>query len=149
MKQLSAAIVLTLALGLLSMPVMADEESWADRIEFKGDIRLRYESVDEEGNERRDRGRFRTRFGFTADVQDDIKVVLELSTGGGNPVSTNVTIGDGFARKDIGFNLAYVDWKVNDSLTVNAGKMKNPLFRAGSAPLIWDGDLNPEGIFLS
>jgi hypothetical protein len=144
-KQLIAAIVLTLALGLFVTPVWADEESWADRINFKGDIRLRYEGVDEEGREKRERGRYRTRFGFTADVQDDIKVVIELSTGGGNPVSTNQTIGDGFSRNEIGFNLAYVDWTVNDSLTINVGKMKNPLFRAGSAPLVWDGDLNPGG----
>ena len=26
--------------------------------------------------------------------------------------------------------------------------MKNPLFKAGGAPLIWDGDLNPEGLAL-
>ena len=28
-------------------------------------------------------------------------------------------------------------------------KMKNPLFKAGSVPLVWDGDLNPEGFALA
>ena len=130
---------------LLSAPAMADESSWVDRIKFKGDFRLRYEGIDEEFQANRDRVRFRARFGLTAAVQDNVKVVLQLATGGDNPVSTNQTIDDGFSTKDIGLDLAYVDWKVNDAVSVYAGKMKNPLFRAGGAQLIWDGDLNPEG----
>ena len=136
--------VALLALGFVANPVAADEASWVDRIAFKGDIRLRYESIDHLSTDR-ERMRFRSRFGFTADVQDDIKLIIQLATGGDNPVSTNQSFDDGFSRKDIGLDLAYIDWKINDSLTLNAGKMKNPLFRAGSAPLIWDGDLNPEG----
>ena len=140
-----SSTIVSAALVLASYPTMADEGNWADRIDFNGDIRLRYEGIDEQFESNRDRTRFRTRFGFTAKVRDDVKVILQLATGGDNPVSTNQTIDDGFSRKDIRLDLAYVDWKVNDSLTVNAGKMKNPLFRAGKAPLIWDGDLNPEG----
>ena len=141
----TSAILLSAALAFISFPAGAEEASWVDRIDFKGDIRLRYEGIDEEFEANRDRMRFRTRFGFSAKVNDDVKVVLQLASGGDNPVSTNQTIDDGFSTKDIGIDLAYVDWKVNDSLTVNAGKMKNPMFKAGGAPLIWDGDLNPEG----
>ena len=130
---------------LLSAPAVADESSWADRISVKGDFRLRYESIDEQFEASRERMRFRARLGLTADVQDSVKVVLQFATGGDNPVSTNQTFDGGFSRKDIGLDLAYVDWKVNDVLSLNAGKMKNPLFIAGGAPLIWDGDLNPEG----
>lgn len=133
------------ALMIWATPANAEESSWVDRIDFKGDVRLRYEGIDEEFEENRDRMRFRARFGFAATVSDDVKVVLQLASGGDNPVSTNQTIDDGFSTKDIGLDLAYVDWSVNDSLTVNAGKMKNPLFKAGGVPLIWDGDLNPEG----
>lgn len=61
-------------------------------------------------------------------------------------MSTNQSFDDGFSTKDIGVDLAYVDWKVRDDLNVYAGKMKNPVFKAGGVPLIWDGDLNPEGI---
>lgn len=140
-----SAILVSAALALVSFPAGAEETSWVDRIDFKGDIRLRYEGINEEFEANRDRMRFRTRFGFSAEVSDDVKVVLQLASGGDNPVSTNQTIDDGFSTKDIGLDLAYVDWRVNDSLTINAGKMKNPLFKAGGAPLIWDGDLNPEG----
>ncbi len=145
MKLRICSILVSAALVLSAAPANAEESSWVDRIDFKGDVRLRYEAIDEEFEANRDRMRFRARFGFTAAVSDDVKVVLQLASGGDNPVSTNQTIDDGFSTKDIGLDLAYVDWSVNDSLTVNAGKMKNPLFKAGGVPLIWDGDLNPEG----
>ncbi len=130
------------------LPTVADSDvaSWTERIHLNGDLRLRYERIDEDGQQERNRARFRTRFGLSADVSDDIKVVLQLASGGDDPVSTNQTIDDGFSTKDIGIDLAYVDWSVNDEFSVYGGKMKNPLFRAGSVPLIWDVDLNPEGI---
>lgn len=138
-------VLVPATLLLAAGPVWAAEDNWFDRIRFKGDLRLRYEGIDEEFEPKRDRLRFRTRFGFTAQVRDELQVVVQLASGGGNPVSTKQTFDDGFSRKDIGLNLAYVDWRVNESLTINAGKMKNPLFKAGKVPLIWDSDLNPEG----
>ena len=146
MKALPIVSLLSALILLLAQPVVAEEESWSDRIKFNGDVRFRFESIDEETEVERDRNRFRGRFGFTAKVQDDVKVVIQLASGGDNPVSTNQSIDGGFTRKDIGLDLAYVDWKVNDSLTINAGKMKNPFFKAGKVPLIWDSDLNPEGL---
>lgn len=141
LKKIAAACIAV----LLYSPSMAGESNWADGIKLKGDFRLRYESIDEEFEANRNRMRYRARLGLAADVQDNVKIVVQIATGGDNPVSTNQTFDDGFSTKDIGLDLAYVDWKVNDVLTINAGKMKNPLFRAGGAQLIWDGDLNPEG----
>jgi hypothetical protein len=71
---------------------------------------------------------------------------MELASGADNPTSRNVTFDGGFTTKDIGLDLAYVEWAANENLSVLGGKMKNPLYRAGGASLIWDGDLNPEGI---
>ncbi|MBT8097792.1 MAG: putative porin [Woeseia sp.] len=139
---LTAAIV---ALLLTVGSANAQEESWVDRINFKGDVRLRHERFDEDGEENRARMRFRSRFGLSAKVSDDVKFVFQLATGGDNPVSTNQSFDDGFSTKDIGVDLAYIDWKVNDNLNFYGGKMKNPLYKAGGAPVIWDGDLNPEG----
>ncbi len=128
---------------------VADEDSWVDRIAFKGDVRLRYETIDLENVETVERMRFRARFGFAAQVSDDVKVVVRLATGGGDPVSTNQTFDDGFSTKDVGIDQAYVDWKITDELNFFGGKMKNPLFRAGGMPLVWDSDLNPEGLALT
>ena len=146
----SVLLVTTASLVLLATatPASAQEESWVDRIKFKGDLRLRHERIDEDGDEDRARMRFRTRFGLSAKVSDDVKFVFQLASGGGNPVSTNQTFDSGFSTKDIGVDLAYIDWTVNDHVTVYGGKMKNPLYKAGGVPLIWDGDLNPEGFAL-
>ena len=119
--------------------------SWTDKMTWSGDVRLRQEGIDEEGREDRSRARFRTRFGFSADVSDDIKFVLRLATGGDDPVSTNQSFDDGFSTKDIGVDMDYIDWSANENINVLAGKMKNPLFMPGKTGLIWDGDLTPEG----
>ena len=145
MKSIVSVSAALLAPGFFAAPAQAQGDSWIDRISLNGDIRLRYESIDQQFEEERNRMRFRSRFGLNAEVSDSVNVVLQLSTGGDNPTSTNQSFDDGFSAKDIALRLAYVDWTVNDSLTVHAGKMKNPLFRAGKAPLLWDGDLNPEG----
>ena len=123
-------------------------DSWTDSIVFNGDIRPRFEAIDEEGEEDRKRGRFRLRLGLTAEVNENVTAIVQLASGGDNPVSTNQTFDDGFSRKDIGLDLVYVDWTPNDDLHIYAGKMKNPLFRAGGHALVWDSDLNPEGIAL-
>jgi hypothetical protein len=140
-----ASIAISLLIASVQ-PARAEDSNWTDRIDFSGDIRIRYEGIDEESEIKRDRMRFRSRFGFTAAASDNVKVILRLATGGGNPVSTNQTFDDGFSTKDIGVDHAYVDWKISDGLNFYAGKMKNPLFRAGSVPLIWDSDLTPEGL---
>ena len=125
----------------------AATENWSDRISLYGDLRLRHEDIKEEGNPdaERDRERGRARFGIKADIQDNIKLIFGLATGGDNPVSRNVTGDGGFTTKEFGLELFYVDWEINESWSVYAGKMKNPLFRAGKVPLIWDSDLMPEG----
>lgn len=138
-----AAVVI--AIFLLAAPARSQESGWADRLDFKSDIRLRYEGIDEDGLDDRNRMRFRARLGLSADITDEFRFVFQLATGGGNPVSTNQSFDGGFSTKDIGVDLAYVQWNANENLTVFAGKMKNPLYRAGGAPLIWDSDLNPEG----
>lgn len=126
--------------------VRAEEAHWADSVDFSGDFRLRYESIDEEFETDRNRMRFRARFGITTQVSDKVKFVTRLATGGDNPTSTNQTFDDGFSSKDIGVDLAYVDWQISDELNLYGGKMTNPLFKAGSTQLVWDSDLTPEGI---
>jgi len=140
-----AAIPLVTGLGLLPDQVSA-QESFTDSIVVKGDIRLRYETIDEQGEAERKRGRFRARLGLTANVNENVTAILQIASGGGNPTSTNQSFDDGFSRKDIGLDLAYLDWTPNDKTHVYGGKMKNPFHRAGSHALVWDSDLNPEGV---
>ena len=132
-------------------PSLAAEEApgWADRIVVHGDLRLRYDMVREDLSEDRDRARFRGRFGITGDISPDVKAVFALATGGDDPVSANENFGDGFTTKDIGIDLAYVEWQFGGDWTFTGGKMPKPWFRAGDTTLVWDGDLNPEGLVVS
>lgn len=148
-------LLLGAAAGLLLSAAAQAEDSWVDRISFKGDFRPRLELIDRDEDslgqpvDEQRRGRFRARFGLTAEVNETVDFVFELATGGENPVSTNQSFDGGFTRKDIGVNLAYADWQATDDLSLQMGKVKNPWHRAGDHHLVWDSDLNPEGLVLA
>jgi Putative porin len=150
MKTTARVAICLPLISMLATPVMAadKEGSWVDRVSFYANLRLRYEDLQEEGNPdaNRDRERGMVRFGVKADVHNKVMLVIGLASGGDNPVSRNVTGDGGFTTKDIGLELFYVDWEATESISVYAGKMKNQLFKAGKVPLIWDSDLNLEGI---
>jgi hypothetical protein len=130
------------------------QDSWVDKMSFKGDFRPRLEYIDRDADsvggavDEQRRGRFRARLGLEAEVNEKVDFIFELATGGENPVSTNQSFDGGFTRKDIGVNLAYVNWRATKDLDVQIGKLKNPWHRAGNHHLVWDSDLNPEGMFL-
>ena len=117
-------------------------------VRFSGDLRYRHESIDEADVDERNRHRIRARFGVAADVGDDVRVGLTLATGGDDPVSANQTLDGGFDRKSIGVDRAFFSWQATPQVSVIGGKMANPFFRPGSHHLIYDGDLNPEGLAL-
>lgn len=117
-------------------------------IKVKGDFRYRYEAIDEDGRADRHRNRMRARVGLTGQVNENIAAGIQLASGGDSPTSTNQTLDDGFSTKDFGLDLAYVAWQAAPDTTILAGKMKNPVHRAGGNALLWDSDLNPEGLAL-
>lgn len=147
-KCLMSTVVSTIAVAGLYSDQVCAQDSWTDRISFSGDLRPRYEYIDAETQPVRPRERFRARIAMTAEVNDNIDVVFRLSSGGDAPTSGNQTFDGGFTRKEIGIDLAYADWTINDDLDLFVGKMKNPIRRTGSHHLIWDSDLNPEGLAL-
>jgi len=147
MKRILATSLAGLVIAIASIPALAEEETtWTDRISIKGDLRLRQEGIDEDGDPSRSRSRYRARLAMSAAVHPDVTVVMELASGADDPVSRNVTFDNGFTTNDLGFDLAYVEWAAADGLKIYGGKMKNPLYRAGGAPPVWDSDMNPEGI---
>ncbi len=122
--------------------------SWKDTV-FSGDFtyRPRFARTGEEGVDHRQR--LRWRFGAHAPVSKDLDVFFQFSSGQGDPVSTTQTLGEGFTKKPLSLYKAYFRYQPLEGLAMMAGKMDNPLFRAGSAQLIWDSDLTPEGMALS
>lgn len=120
--------------------------SWAERINWKGDFRYRYENIDEESKDSRNRSRIRARFSLNADLSDTMKVGVGLATGGDDPVSSNQTIGGGGSSKDVKIDLAYFGWSGLPNTYITGGKFSNFLIRPAKQGLMWDGDWRPEGL---
>jgi len=77
------------------------EDHWTDRVAFSGDFRYRWETIDQEGSDSRERHRIRARPALVAQVNETVRVGFGLATGGDSPVSANQTLGGGGASKPI------------------------------------------------
>lgn len=121
--------------------------SAASKFSWSGDFRYRSEHITTATNaatpeQTRNRDRIRARFGATIKVNDTINAKIQLATSNDSR-STNQTLGEGWTRKPINIDQAYVDWKAFSFLNVQLGKMPMPWTKTAS--YFWDGDLSPEG----
>jgi Putative porin len=127
-----------------------------DNATLYGDIRVRYEARDGSGvgptagvniDENRDRARYKITLGVKTEMGDwysDLAVAM-----GATGRSDNATFGSGTTNGDIDnkqgvfIKRAMIGWKATDWLTLEAGRMNNPLY---TTPMVWDADLNFEGL---
>lgn len=153
------------------------EAKYFKNLKMGGDFRLRWEAFDQGENtsttESRNRFRYRLRYGVENDVGDDMKVGFRIVTAGlnnttasggtvyaGDPTSTNQTIGSPglFSYSTIALDKAYAKYtpkkmqgyelgpvKVG-KFEIGGGKFDNPHLKY-SSPMIWDGDVMPEGLY--
>ena len=132
--------------------------AWLEGLKFNADFRLRYqgewwEYTDADGKERendRHRGRFRLRFGFTKNYEDEgLEVRFRLASGSDDdPTSTNQTLVKNYSKKPIWIDLAYAQYSPPklQGLTLAGGKVKNPFV---NTDIIWDSDVNMDGLYQS
>jgi hypothetical protein len=145
---------------------LPDTLKWAEKIKISGDFRYRHEHIDQETTgsavrwkKGRDRDRIRARLMLEAIVNDEWGLAFRIASGEKNlladedeifadPVSSNQTLKQNFSSKDVWLDLGYFDWHpmAMEGLNVFGGKVKNPFYAVGKNELIWDHDLNPEGI---
>jgi hypothetical protein len=132
--------------------VIPEVLQWASKLRWYGDLRYRYEYIDDESKTTdRHRNRIRARLGLDAKVSDEWNLGFRLATAEGedegDPISTNQTLGGAFGKKPIWVDLAYLGYHPQwlKGLNVFAGKIAFPFYRVGSNQLIWDSDLTPEG----
>ncbi len=134
---------------------LPEKFKWIENIKLSGDFRYRHESIDSQADgewrKGQTRHRIRARLGLDAKVNDDWDASFRLATGCSDPASTNQTLENSFSGKDIWLDLAYLTWHpaAVKGLNVYGGKMKNPFYSACKNTLIWDDDVNPEGIAAS
>lgn len=123
-----------------------DVPDWALNTEIHGDIRYRYENTEVDGGNTKDRQRVRARIGAFGRVNDYVDYGVRFATGGDSATSANETLGDKFEKDDAYFDLYYLDIHPDQfkGAHVLLGKMKKPWMKGSG--LIWDGDMNPEGI---
>lgn len=122
--------------------------SWAKRIKLKGDFRLRhqYDDIDDDTRSGRHRGRIRYRLGIEGKFNDKVKVLAGLASGGTDPRSTNQTFQDTFTTKGINLDYAYAKYTPKAWLTLLGGKMHRKPILWEPTDLLWDSDINPEGV---
>ncbi|MBN2419923.1 MAG: putative porin [Deltaproteobacteria bacterium] len=121
---------------------------WVEKTKIKGDVRVRYQKQDtsNDGSVSRDRGRMRVRAGIETKVNDEWSAGIGMASGSDDPRSNNQTFDDVFDTKGWNLDYAYATYSPNEAVSITAGKMNNPFYT--TKDLIWDSDINPEGVAL-
>jgi hypothetical protein len=122
----------------------ADTQDVLSKLQLSGDFRLRYEAnAASDDAPSRNRGVLRARLGARYDASDWLSIGARLATGDpDDPNSSDVTLSDFADDFSATLDQAYARLH-RGSWDVYAGKIPNPFART---ELIWDGDVNPEGV---
>ena len=136
MKLIFKAIVALFVIGVSQFALATDYS-------IKGDLRYRHESQEKDSVLEKDRHRLRARIGVYGDVNDRVTFGTRLATGSSDsPTSTNQDLTGEGSSKNIWLDLAY--FKIDYGVNATFGKMKQPWDNISD--LLFDGDVNPEGI---
>jgi len=132
--------------------VLPESIKWLESIKISGDLRYRHESIDEQSSgdwkSGANRNRLRARLGLNAKVNDEADIGFRIASGVGDPVSTNQDLDKSFSGKNIWLDQGFFDWHpaAMKGFDFVGGKIPNPFYAVGKNMLIWDHDLNPEGL---
>jgi hypothetical protein len=120
---------------------------WVQTMKLKGDVRLRQQwQRDDNDDNGRSRQRVRYRLGVIANPHDDIEVGAGFASGGTDPRSTNQTLEDTFESENINLDYAYAKWSALGNVDIYGGKFKRKPVLWAPTDLLWDGDINPQGL---
>ncbi|HBL18853.1 MAG TPA: hypothetical protein DD417_19355 [Elusimicrobia bacterium] len=125
---------------------------YVQSVKFGGDMRLRedYYARRSPGKDDRGRQRFRLRLGADVTLPHYVRLGLRFASGTGEQVSTNQSMDNLSSQKGLWIDQAYLRWApfLSDDGTVHltGGRGPNPLWRTYSSDIVWDDDLNPEGL---
>lgn len=134
-----------LVLAILSSAAGAAGAQNTSGLRFTGDFRVRYENTSQ-GNGALSTSKevVRLRAGFTYTLREDVMVRARVATGSGNdPNSTDVTLSQFVNDLEMSLDVAAVEVNRRHWGAVG-GKFTNPFL--APTELVWDGDVNPQGI---
>ncbi len=129
--------------------------AWAAKTQLKGDVRFRQETVKidgtpNNGGKDKDRQRIRARLGAYTEINSQVDTGIRIATGNSEDArSTNQDLDSYFNKKSLWLDLGYIDYHPDQikNLHVIGGKMLQPWVSMGD--VIWDSDVNPEGLALT
>jgi hypothetical protein len=128
----------------------AQKVAWAAKTQFKGDVRVRQETIKIDGqtnSQDKDRQRIRARLGAYTEINPQVSTGIRIATGGSNDArSTNQDLDGYFVKKDLWLDMGFIDYHPTavPNLHIIGGKMAQPWVSMGD--IIWDNDINPEGL---
>ncbi len=131
-----------------------------DNATVYGDVRVRYEDRSGDGvgtiagrniDASRDRARYKLIFGVKTEAGDFYSdLAFAMGAGGRSDnatFGTSTNAGSGGStyndKQTLFVKRAMVGWKATDWLTLEAGRMDNPLY---TTPMVWDADLSFQGL---
>ncbi len=153
-----AALTMTTAINAETTAEVSNiEKNILDRIHFKGDLRLRYESKEtfykdgtESTNKSTYHNRYRLRLVSAIDLTKNLKFDAGMRSGYANPTSGNQTFLDNKALSDyfwqsLRVNILGFTYKNGDS-TLKVGRHPYMIYRPIKSQLIWDNDISFNGV---
>jgi len=128
------------------------DKGLADRLHFKGDLRLRYESIERDDtpeDENKYRNRYRLRLGLVADITEKLHAEVGMRSGFANPTSGNQTFLDDENLNDyffqsLRFNVLGLVYETGNS-TYKVGRQPYMMYRPIKSQLVWDNDVSLNG----
>ena len=147
---LSTITIATISMaGEVSTPVES-KNGFLDRVHFKNDLRLRYESIERDDKDDKYRNRYRLRLGAKVDLTDELKLEAGMRSGFANPTSGNQTFHDDEPLKDyflesLRVNTLGLAYKFDNS-TLKIGRQAYMMYRPIKSQLVWDNDISLNGI---
>ena len=142
-----------------------DGTPWYENVDVSFDLTLRQEAVDTDyplsyaARGTRNSSQYEAHLNIHSQIKDNVSANLQLATGyssvmsqtsvAGMPITSHYqSFGDQFSSKDVWFSQVYLNWQPSQvpGADVFAGKIPNIFERVGGNQVIWDEDVNPEGV---
>jgi hypothetical protein len=125
-----------------------------DKVHFKGDLRLRYESKETDYETGTDsstyHNRYRLRLMTDYDLADNLQFNVGMRSGFANPTSGNQTFETDQALSDyflesMRFNILGATY-VSGNSTLKVGRQPYLMYRPIKSQLVWDNDISLDGV---
>jgi hypothetical protein len=149
-KEQSAPVATTDTATKKDLDDLQKKIAWAANTVVSGDVRVRDESTSIQNRDperAQDRQRVRARVAIVSQVSPDVEAGVRIASGNSNDArSTNQDLNNYFTKKDLWLDRAYVNYHPTEvpGLKIIGGKMAQPW--VSEDEMIWDSDVNPEGI---